>query len=172
MPYVSLFPQALLNRHVVIDFGHELMNGIYYPLRVQSGPMSDQEFVDRLEVSFLPAFKVNGVSHHSRLIATWSCNLPQSLIIISHYAHHYNRTMRPRFTLFILVIIPQIHRHIQDLKSYIRMITINVEGLWHPVLDGDMPVGESVQFDESDLCFILGCLSDRLQVCIKVWEPY
>ena len=58
----------------------------------------------------------------------------------------------------------QIHSYIQDRKSYICALTINVEGLWHPIMDGDMPVGVIAEFDEADLCFILGSLSDTLKV--------
>ena len=61
----------------------------------------------------------------------------------------------------------QIHSYIQDRKSYIQALTINVEGLWHPVMDGDIPVGESAEFDDADLCFILGGLSDTLKVKFK-----
>jgi hypothetical protein len=50
--------QALMNRHVVIDLGHELLNGMFYPLRFQSGPLSELEFGERLEESMIPITKV------------------------------------------------------------------------------------------------------------------
>ncbi|GAX76192.1 hypothetical protein CEUSTIGMA_g3636.t1 [Chlamydomonas eustigma] len=48
----------LLNNHVVIDLGHELLNGIYYPLRFQSTQITDEEFYSRFDRSFLPASKI------------------------------------------------------------------------------------------------------------------
>ena len=56
MPYRAR--QEELNRHVVIDLGHELLNGIFYPLRFQSGPLDEHEFFSRLDESHIPAARV------------------------------------------------------------------------------------------------------------------
>lgn len=50
--------QEVLNRHVVIDFGHEVLNGIFHPLRFQSGPLDEPEFISRLDESYIPAARV------------------------------------------------------------------------------------------------------------------
>ena len=66
--------QALLSSHVVIDFGHEILNAIYYPRRFQAGPMTDQEFVERLGSCFLQAFKVS-VARRSPTFRQVGCGL-------------------------------------------------------------------------------------------------
>lgn len=50
--------QELLYRHVVLDFGHELLNGVYWPLKYQNEPMTQSEFVERLVKAQLSVPKV------------------------------------------------------------------------------------------------------------------
>ena len=51
--------QEVMCHHTVIDLGHEILNGVFYPLRFQSGSLCEFEFVRRLEDSFIPITKAS-----------------------------------------------------------------------------------------------------------------
>lgn len=57
--------QELLYRHVVLDFGHELLNGVYWPLKYQNEPMTRDEFVERLDLAQLSVPKVEQKTVHT-----------------------------------------------------------------------------------------------------------
>ncbi|KAG1669664.1 hypothetical protein FOA52_002048 [Chlamydomonas sp. UWO 241] len=106
--------RAITHRHVVLDIGHELLNGVFYPLRFQSQPLDKETFVRRLGVAKLRA--------------------------------------------------PRLQRFVADNRLHITCLTINVEGLWHRHLDGDMAVLRNhTDFDETCIAFMLGQLAGTLQ---------